>query len=97
MTGGAMQLSGPMAHGRLGEIRIQTDAGRVSAVIEFLAKDADCVPSAQAFRFISVESPDRKRLAQALEAMLKRGYGVNSKRSVIVFLQHLAQRLTKAG
>lgn len=76
---------------------VQTGTGKVRAVIEFLGKGADGVPTAQAFRFISIEPSDRERLAQAMHTLLERGYGVERRQWVVVFLLRLARRLTKAG
>ena len=81
----------------MGEIKLQTHKGKISAVIEFLAKAADGVPSAQAFRFIAIDPADRQRLAQALEIMLQRGFGVERRPSLIALFLQLARRLTKAA
>jgi len=96
-TGGAIRLSTLVPRGSLGEIMVQTGTGKVRAVIEFLGKGADGVPTAQAFRFISIEPSDRERLAQAMHTLLERGYGVERRQWVVVFLLRLARRLTKAG
>jgi hypothetical protein len=75
LTGGSAVLSkGPIRHGTLGDIALQTVYGKVSAQIEFLQTGADGVPLAQAFRFVSMEDRSSERFAAAAKQMEKEGF-----------------------
>jgi hypothetical protein len=75
ITGGSAVLSkGPIAHGTMGDIAMNTVFGKVSAQIEFLHSGADGIPLAQAFRFLAMEDTSSKRFAAAAKQMEKEGY-----------------------
>ncbi len=75
LTGGSAVLSkGPIPHGTMGDIAINTVFGKVSAHIEFLQAGADGVPLAQAFRFLAMEYTSSTRFAAAAKQMELEGY-----------------------
>jgi hypothetical protein len=75
LTGGSAVLSkGPIPHGTMGDIAINTVFGKVSAHIEFLQAGADGVPLAQAFRFLAMEDTSSTRFAAAAKQMELEGY-----------------------
>ena len=75
LTGGSAVLSkGPIAHGTMGDIVVNTVFGKVSAQIEFLQTGADGVPLAQAFRFLAMEDESLERFTAAAEEMVREGY-----------------------
>ena len=75
LTGGSAVLSkGPIPHGTIGEIALNTVYGKVSAHIEFLHTGADGIPLAQAFRFLAMEDTSSKRFAAAAKQMETEGY-----------------------
>jgi len=75
LTGGSAVLSkGPIPHGTMGDIAMNTVFGKVSAHIEFLQTGADGVPLAQAFRFLAMGDASAKRFAAAAERMEREGY-----------------------
>ncbi len=75
LTGGSAVLSkGPIPHGAIGDIVMNTVFGKVSAPVEFLQTGADGVPLAQAFRFLAMEDSSARRFAAAAKQMEKEGY-----------------------
>jgi hypothetical protein len=75
LTGGSAVLSkGPITHGALGDITLNTVYGKVSAHIEFLQTGADGIPLAQAFRFIAMDDRSSQRFAAAAKQMEKEGF-----------------------
>jgi hypothetical protein len=75
LTGGSAVLSkGPISHGTVGEIAMNTVFGKVSAHIEFLQTGADGIPLAQAFRFVAMDDRSSRRFAAAAAQMEKEGY-----------------------
>jgi hypothetical protein len=72
ITGGTMRVTRRRTPGTLGEIKIETVAGSITAVIELLATRGD---SAQAFRFVHIETASKKRLETALDNMHAQGLG----------------------
>jgi hypothetical protein len=70
LTGGsALLVKGPIAEGTLGEIVFGTVFGKVTAHIEFLHRNADGVPLAQAFAFLTMDGLSSQRLKKSLEEM----------------------------
>jgi hypothetical protein len=70
LTGGsALLVKGPIAEGTLGEIVFGTVFGKVTAHIEFLHRQADGVPLAQAFAFLTMDTLSSQRLKKSLEEM----------------------------
>jgi len=70
LTGGsALIVKGPIPEGTLGEIVFGTVFGKVKAHIEFLHGDADGVPLAQAFAFVTMDSTSSQCLKRAIEEM----------------------------
>jgi hypothetical protein len=75
LTGGSAVLSkGPIPHGTMGDIALNTIFGKVSAHIEFLQTGADGIALAQAFRFLAMEDTSAKRFAAAAKQMEEEGY-----------------------
>lgn len=75
LTGGSAILSkGPIPHGTMGDITMNTVYGKVRAQIEFLQTGADGIPLAQAFRFLAMEDKSSERFAAAAKQMEKEGY-----------------------
>lgn len=75
LTGGSAVLSkGPIPHGTMGNIALNTIFGKVSAHIEFLQTGADGVALAQAFRFLAMGDTSAKRFAAAAKRMEEEGY-----------------------
>src|SRR6202044_1695778 len=75
LTGGSAVLSkGPIPHGTMGDISLNTVFGRVDAKIEFLRTGADGVALAQAFRFIAMDDTSTDRFAAAAGQMIQAGF-----------------------
>jgi hypothetical protein len=75
LTGGSAVLSkGPIPHGTLGDMALNTVFGRVDAKIEFLQTGADGVPLAQAFRFVAMDDTSAERFAAAAKQMEEAGF-----------------------
>jgi hypothetical protein len=75
LTGGSAVLSkGPIPHGTMGEMAINTVFGKVSAQIEFLHTGAEGIPLAQAFRFLSMDDVSERRFHKAANQMLEEGF-----------------------
>jgi hypothetical protein len=75
LTGGSAVLSkGPIPHGTMGDIALNTVFGKVSAQIEFLQTGADGVPLAQAFRFLAMEDSSARRFEAAAKQMEEEGF-----------------------
>ena len=75
LTGGSAVLSkGPIPHGTMGDLTMNTVYGKVSAHIEFLQTGADGVPLAQAFRFLAMEDKSAQRFAAAAKQMEIEGF-----------------------
>ncbi len=76
LTGGSAVLSkGPIPHGTMGDISLNTVFGRVDAKVEFLQTGADAVALAQAFRFIAMDDTSTDRFAAAARQMVQAGFG----------------------
>jgi len=70
LTGGsALLVKGPIPEGTLGEMVFGTVLGKVNAHIEFLHGNADGVPLAQAFAFLTMDAVSSQRFQRALEEM----------------------------
>jgi|SRR5580658_1023929 hypothetical protein len=75
LTGGSAVLSkGPIPHGTVGDISLNTVFGRVDAKIEFLRTGADGVALAQAFRFVAMDDTSTDRFAAAARQMVQAGF-----------------------
>jgi hypothetical protein len=75
LTGGSAVLAkGPIAHGAMGELMLNTVFGKVNAQIEFLHTNADGVPLAQAFRFLAMDDTSTKRFNSAARQMQEQGF-----------------------
>jgi hypothetical protein len=75
LTGGSAVLSkGPIPHGTMGDITINTINGKVTAHIEYLQTGADGVPLAQAFRFLAMDDASARRFAAAAKQMEEEGF-----------------------
>jgi hypothetical protein len=76
LSGGSAVLSkGPIPHGTMGDISLNTVFGRVDAKIEFLQTGADGVALAQAFRFITMDDTSSDRFNAAARQMVEAGFG----------------------
>ena len=71
MTGGTMRISRKMPKGTLADLKMQTVAGNVTAVIEML----DVRAGAQAFKFVQFDRENKKRYEQALKKLSDLGLG----------------------
>jgi hypothetical protein len=75
LTGGSAVLAkGPIPHGALGGLVLNTVFGKVTAQIEFLQTGADGVPLAQAFRFLTMDESSTRRFAAAAQQMEREGF-----------------------
>lgn len=75
LSGGSAVLSkGPIPHGTMGDISLNTVFGRVDAKIEFLQTGADGVALAQAFRFITMDDTSTDRFNAAARQMVEAGF-----------------------
>ncbi len=74
VTGGTIRLPRRFDSGTMADITLKTNAGKVSAAIEFLAP-LEGFPQSQAFRFVQMEVADFNRLEKALAALRNQGYG----------------------
>ena len=75
LTGGSAVLSkGPIHHGTMGTMVLNTVVGRVTAQVEFLQTGADGIPLAQAFRFIAMDDASSRRFAKAAKQMEEKGF-----------------------
>jgi hypothetical protein len=75
LTGGSAVLAkGPIAHGAMGGLVLNTVFGKVTAQIEFLQTGADGVPLAQAFRFLAMDEGSTRRFAAAAQQMEREGF-----------------------
>jgi hypothetical protein len=75
LTGGSAVLSkGPIPHGTMGDLALNTIFGKVKAKIEFLQIGADGVPLAQAFRFLAMDDASSDRFTLAVEHMEQEGF-----------------------
>ena len=75
VSGGSAVLSrGAIASGTSGGIVLKTVYGKVSGEVEFLQTFADGLPTAQAFRFVTMDDTSSKRLALAAHHMESEGY-----------------------
>jgi hypothetical protein len=72
--GSAILAKGPIPHGTMGDMTLNTVFGRVEAKIEFLQTGADGVPLAQAFRFLTMDDTSSDRFAAAAKQMEKEGF-----------------------
>ena len=70
LTGGSViPAKGPVPHGTLAEMGLNTVFGKVTAQIQFLHTGADGIPLAQAFRFLEMDDVSSRRFALAAEQM----------------------------
>jgi len=75
LTGGsAVLVKGPMPHGTMGKMGLNTVFGKVTAEIEFLQSGADGIPQAQAFRFLAMDDVSAKRFSAAAKQMEAAGF-----------------------
>ena len=72
--GSAVLAKGPIPHGTMGDLTLNTVFGKVEAKIEFLQTGADGVPLAQAFRFLTMDDTSSDRFAAAAKQMEKEGF-----------------------
>jgi hypothetical protein len=72
--GSAVLAKGPIPHGTMGDMTLNTVFGKVEAKIEFLQTGADGVPLAQAFRFLTMDDTSSDRFAAAAKQMEKEGF-----------------------
>jgi hypothetical protein len=75
LTGGSAVLSkGPVPHGTLAKMSLNTVFGKVTAQIEFLRTGAEGIPLAQAFRFFDMDDVSSRRFANAVAQMQSAGF-----------------------
>lgn len=76
ITGGSVVLSiGHIPPGTLAEMKLHTVFGIATARIEFLRTGADRIPTAQAFRILSMDKASSKRFDAAARKMESSGFG----------------------
>jgi hypothetical protein len=86
LTGGSVVLSrGTIARGTLADMHLNTIYGPITAQIEFLQTGADGLPSAQAFRFLSMDEVSRQRFTAAAEQMQRAGFSDSKARGSLDF------------
>jgi hypothetical protein len=74
MTGGLAEFNGSIGEVTIAEAKLNTPAGIVSGLVEFLRPQKNTGPAARAFRFIALGDGDYKRLNATLELMRRKGY-----------------------
>jgi hypothetical protein len=75
LSGGSAVLSkGPIPHGTMGDMALNTIFGKVKAKVEFLQSGADGLPLAQAFRFLTMDDHSSDRFALAVKHMEQEGF-----------------------
>jgi len=75
LTGGSAILSkGPIPHGAVANMGLNTVFGKVTAQIQFLQTGADGIPLAQAFRFLEMDEASSRRFAAAAKQMQSAGF-----------------------
>ena len=75
LTGGSAVLAkGPIPHGAMGGLILNTVFGKVTAQIEFLQTGADGIPLAQAFRFLTMDDDSSRRYSAAAQQMEREGF-----------------------
>jgi hypothetical protein len=75
LTGGSVVLGrGTVSRGTLADICLNSIYGCITAQIEFLQTGADGLPSAQAFRFLSMDQVSQQRFTAAAEQMQRAGF-----------------------
>jgi hypothetical protein len=75
LTGGSViPAKGPVPHGTLAEMGLNTVFGKVTAQIQFLHTGADGIPLAQAFRFLEMDDVSSRRFAAAAKQMQSAGF-----------------------
>ncbi len=93
-TGGTIRLSKRYDPGIMADLTLKTNAGKVSAAIEFLSPLAGA-SQFQAFRFVQMEVADSNRLEKALSALRNQGHGEKQNWSFSMLL-HGVQRTLAA-
>lgn len=73
-TGGTIRLTKRFDPGTMADLTLKTNAGRVSAAVQFLTQ-LDGTPQSQAFRFVQMEAADSSRLEKALLKLRNQGFG----------------------
>lgn len=75
LTGGSAILSkGPIPHGTLAKMSLNTVFGKVTAQIQFLQTGAEGIPLAQAFRFLHMDDASSRRFSNAVGQMQSAGF-----------------------
>lgn len=93
-SGGTIRLPKRFDPGTMADLTLKTNAGKVSAAIEFLAP-LDGFPRSQAFRFVQMEVADSNRLEKGLSMLRNRGHGEKQNWGFSMLL-HTAQRTLAA-
>jgi hypothetical protein len=95
LTGGSVVFSKQaVPHGTFGEMTFETIYGHVKAEIEFLQMGADGLPSAQAFRFLSMDETSRERFEKAADQMQRAGFSDSKQTSKLTtFVSELISKL----
>ncbi len=73
-TGGTIRLAKRFDPGTMADLTLKTNAGRVSAAVQFLTQ-FEGVPPSQAFRFVQMGAADGNRLERALLKLRNQGFG----------------------
>jgi hypothetical protein len=75
MTGGLAKFTGSLGDVTIAEARLNTSAGPVSGLVEFLRPQKKTEPHTYPFRFLALSDADHKRLHNTLQVMRKLGLG----------------------
>ena len=73
LTGGLAQFTGTIGSATLAEMKLNTIAGQVSGLVEFLPPP-DGTPT-YPFRFIALSDEDFARLSSTIKVMQQQGFG----------------------
>ena len=76
LTGGLAEFNGTISGVTIAEAKLNTSAGPVNALVEFLPRrKKDGITAAYPFRFIALGDQDYERLSATLQVMRRQGLG----------------------
>lgn len=73
MTGGLAEFSSNIGSATIAEMKLNTIAGQVSGLVEFLPSPDD--NATYPFRFIALSDEDHARLSSTIKVMQQQGFG----------------------
>ena len=77
ITGGRAQLPGKIHAGDLAELRIQSKAGPITALVELLVPLKGYPASTRPFRFVALGDEDHERLTLVIKSLQSQGNSVS--------------------